>query len=177
MPDLVELRPVSGACHCRNISFTLRFPVTESPTRVRACSCSFCLKHGGIYTSHPEAKLQVLIADEDQLQRYRFGTNTAHFLICRRRGAVPVITSHIDDTCYAVVNVNTLDNIDRAEFEEATTNFEGEASGGGIPRDRLKQLLELVEQRRNTFRDPRLVELLDDIELRAKVELAKLGEL
>ena len=48
---------------------------------------------------------------------------------------------------------------------------------GRIPRDRLKQLLELVEQRRNSFRDPRLVELLDDIELRAKVELAKLGEL
>ena len=48
---------------------------------------------------------------------------------------------------------------------------------GRIPRDRLKQLLELVEQRRDTFRDPRLVELLDDIELRAKVELAKLGEL
>ena len=48
---------------------------------------------------------------------------------------------------------------------------------GGIPRDRLKQLLDLVEQRRNSFRDPRLGELLDDIELRAKVELAKLGEL
>ena len=48
---------------------------------------------------------------------------------------------------------------------------------GRIPRDRLKQLLELVEDRRGTFRDPRLVELLDDIELRAKVELAKLGEL
>ena len=53
----------------------------------------------------------------------------------------------------------------------------GDLLSGGIPRDRLKQLLELVEQRRNTFRDPRLVELLDDIELRAKVELAKLGEL
>ena len=48
---------------------------------------------------------------------------------------------------------------------------------GRIPRDRLKQLLDLVEQRRGTFHDPRLVELLDDIELRAKVELAKLGEL
>ena len=44
---------------------------------------------------------------------------------------------------------------------------------GGIPRDRLKQLLNLVEQRRNAFRDPRLADLLDDIELRAKVELAK----
>jgi len=48
---------------------------------------------------------------------------------------------------------------------------------GRIPRDRLKQLLELVEKRRETFDDQRLTELLDDIELRAKVELAKLGEI
>ncbi len=48
---------------------------------------------------------------------------------------------------------------------------------GRIPRDHLKQLLELVEKRRETFDDQRLTELLDDIELRAKVELAKLGEI
>ena len=47
---------------------------------------------------------------------------------------------------------------------------------GSIPRDRLHQLLETVRKRRATVDDPRLSVVLDEIELRAAVELAKLGE-
>ena len=59
MANSVDLRPIDGACHCRNISFTLQFPKSETPIKVRACSCSFCVKHGGVYTSHPQAKLSM----------------------------------------------------------------------------------------------------------------------
>lgn len=47
---------------------------------------------------------------------------------------------------------------------------------GRLPRERLSQLLRLVEQRRDSqasFQDPRLQHVLDEIELRARVELAK----
>ncbi|MBM3546434.1 MAG: flagellar assembly protein FliX [Alphaproteobacteria bacterium] len=45
---------------------------------------------------------------------------------------------------------------------------------GGIPRDRLEALDQLVREQRDQVADPRLSEILDEIELRARVELAKL---
>jgi hypothetical protein len=45
---------------------------------------------------------------------------------------------------------------------------------GGIPRMTLHRLAYAVSQRREGFADPALQEVLDEIELRAHVELAKL---
>ena len=45
---------------------------------------------------------------------------------------------------------------------------------GRLPRTRLEELVKLVESKRENMIDPRLETVLDEIELRAKVELAKL---
>jgi hypothetical protein len=44
---------------------------------------------------------------------------------------------------------------------------------GGIPIDQLRRLSTIARQGRDSFTDPRMAEILDDIELRARVELAK----
>lgn len=46
---------------------------------------------------------------------------------------------------------------------------------GGIPKDRLEQLAQMVRVRREQVDDPKLTAILDEIELRAAVELAKLS--
>lgn len=46
---------------------------------------------------------------------------------------------------------------------------------GRLAPDRIEALLKLVQERREVVQDPRLKEILDDIDLRAQVELAKLG--
>jgi hypothetical protein len=46
---------------------------------------------------------------------------------------------------------------------------------GRLPRERLDSLIRSVRARRESADDPRLKETLDEIELRAEVELAKLG--
>lgn len=46
---------------------------------------------------------------------------------------------------------------------------------GAIPKDRLNDLVHLVDQRRRHETSERLARVLDEIELRAKVELAKLA--
>lgn len=45
---------------------------------------------------------------------------------------------------------------------------------GGIPRATLNRLANAVTRRSDTFADPKLQGVLDEIELRARVELAKL---
>ena len=70
---------IEGKCHCGNLSYQLEWPGDGSSFSVRECGCTFCLMHGGTYTSHTDASLHAVVADESALSRYRFGTETAHF--------------------------------------------------------------------------------------------------
>jgi hypothetical protein len=47
---------------------------------------------------------------------------------------------------------------------------------GGIPRGTLNRLALAIIARRESFADPKLHEVLDEIDLRARVELAKLEQ-
>jgi len=126
------MNAIHGSCHCGNIQYDFLRPDFE-PTSdqnlpVRACTCSFCIKHGGLYTSHPEGALTVQIAEETQVQHYQFGTCTAKFYICQKCGVFPFVTSIIEENVYAVVNVNTFDNVKRTAFVSALADFEGEST-------------------------------------------------
>ncbi|HAC58480.1 flagellar assembly protein FliX [Parvibaculum sp.] len=46
---------------------------------------------------------------------------------------------------------------------------------GQVPKAKLSRLLSVVERQAGSFNDPRLGEVLAEIELRARVELAKFG--
>jgi hypothetical protein len=117
---------IDGRCHCGNIAFALDWPGTPADIVARACSCTFCLKHGGVWTSNPHAKLSISYQQTDVVSKYSFGTKTATFHVCTRCGAVPVVTSEIDDRLYAVVNVNTFEDFDSARLRRQTADFENE---------------------------------------------------
>src|SRR5690349_15656728 len=96
---------IEGRCHCGNIAFALVWPDDAPDIPARACDCSFCTRHGGVWTSHPRAALRVHVDDAAAVSAYRFGTGTATFQVCARCGVVPLVTSRIDDALFAVVNV------------------------------------------------------------------------
>lgn len=121
------MREITGQCHCENIRYEFLWPLNEGLIPVRACGCTFCQKHGGVYTSHPQGELLVQIDDRERLNRYRFGTRTAEFFICTNCGVVPFVTSTLDDRLYAVVNVNTFENVTAAEMQAAATDFDDES--------------------------------------------------
>lgn len=126
---------ISGSCHCRNISFDLRWePDATVKIPARSCTCSFCTKHGGIWTSCLSGALKVSIKEPALVSRYAFGTRTAQFHICSRCGVVPVVTSRIDDRLYAVVSVNALEGVVPSLFEHASADFEGESEGSRLAR-------------------------------------------
>jgi len=118
---------ISGKCHCGNIAFDLEWEGDPPEIPARACGCTFCQKHGGVWTSNPKSRLSVRIRDASQVSKYEFGTRTATFHVCARCGAVPLVTSGIDDRIYAVVNVNVLEGIDPAWLRRSPADFEGES--------------------------------------------------
>ena len=117
---------IRGACHCGNISFELTWEPAPTTIPARACSCTFCVKHGGVWTSNPRALLEVAVADRAAVSPYEFGTRTATFHVCARCGAVPVVTSDIAGRRYAVVNVNAMEGIDPSRIRRSTASFDGE---------------------------------------------------
>jgi hypothetical protein len=136
MANPAARRRIDGSCHCGNIRFTFDWPGAGPTIPARACGCSMCTKHRGVWTSHPEGRFQLQVADEAQVNRYRFGTGTADFHVCATCGVVPIVTCVIDGARYAVVNVNTFDNVDSAELSEARTDFEGETAESRLARRR-----------------------------------------
>jgi hypothetical protein len=123
-----------GKCHCGNISFSLTWEPSPAEIPARACTCSFCTKHGGVWTSNPRGALRVTIQDPSLVSRYAFGTQTADFHICARCGIVPVVTSRIDDRLYAVVSVNAIEGIDPSLLRRSPANLEGEAADARLAR-------------------------------------------
>jgi hypothetical protein len=128
------MRTIGGKCHCGNITYQLEWPVADKVIAVRACGCTFCTRHGGVYTSHPDATLSARVADEGHVNRYAFGTETAEFYICTHCGAVPFVISTIDGTQYAVVNVNTFENVDPSELDASASDFDGESVADRLAR-------------------------------------------
>jgi hypothetical protein len=136
---------IEGGCHCGNIRFDLHWPLPEIP--VRDCGCSFCQKHGGAWTSHPQAALEISIVDRSLISKYRFGTATAEFQVCSFCGVVPLVTCNLDDKLYAVVNTNAFDGSVHLTFSRASANFDGEELGDRIAR-----------RKRNWISDTKFVE-------------------
>ena len=125
---------IHGKCHCGNIAFSLTWEPDPAEIPARACSCSFCTKHGGVWTSNPGSSLEIAVKDASLVSTYTFGTRTAEFHTCARCGVVPVVTSVIDGKLYAVVSVNAFEGIDPSLLRRVSTNFDGEVEDTRLAR-------------------------------------------
>jgi hypothetical protein len=98
----------AGQCHCGAIQFHYETGVLPASWTVRACQCSFCRIHAALSTSDPAGSLAFQAVQGDALQRYRFGSQSADFLLCRICG------SYIGAICtgaagrFGIINVRTL---------------------------------------------------------------------
>ncbi len=125
-----------GRCHCGNL--TLTFETAQPPDRVplRACQCTFCRRHGAVWTTDPAGVLDVRVRDPALLSRYRFGLETSEFLVCRTCGVPVAAVADFDGATYAALNVNALE--DRAAFTQAPqpVDYDAETAESRIGRRR-----------------------------------------
>ena len=99
----------SGRCHCGLVAVTFKTEKEPGHWPLRRCTCSFCVRFGGIYTSDPTG--EILMRSAETLRRYQFGQRTAEFLFCPACGVYFGAMTEIGGRKLAVLNVRVLDGV------------------------------------------------------------------
>lgn len=122
MRNQVKTTSLRGGCHCGNLKVVFETAQDATTLALRACQCSFCLRHGGITTSDPAGRLVIEVRDPEQLQRYRFALGITDFLLCRTCGVYVAAIMESAGRSLGVLNVNVLD--EREPFARPTWPME-----------------------------------------------------
>jgi hypothetical protein len=67
------------------------------------------VKHGAKYVSDPQGKLIIAVRERSELNRYRQGSESAEFLICRKCGVLAAVVYSANLKLYASVNGRIID--------------------------------------------------------------------
>ena len=103
-----------GSCHCGAVRFETDLDLAVGTGK---CNCSFCTKiRNWNVVVKPEAFR--LVAGEDALVDYQFGTMQGHHLFCRKCGIHPFSRGNIPEIGGAFVSVQlaSLDDAEPAEL-------------------------------------------------------------
>ncbi|MBO0742510.1 MAG: hypothetical protein J2P51_13910 [Hyphomicrobiaceae bacterium] len=96
-----------GTCHCGAIRATLHSTKAPAALHVRACQCSFCMRHGAMTVSDPAGRATFQL-QRAALTRYQFGTRTGTSLICARCGVYAGVILEDGGETWSVLNVRGL---------------------------------------------------------------------
>jgi hypothetical protein len=124
----------AGGCHCGNISVQLSLTRTPDQMPLRSCSCSFCRAHGTRTLSDRDGLAEITAADWSLVEKYRFGSRTADYILCRRCGVYVGAVCETSSGLRAVINTNCLS--DRAAFTQppAAPDYDGEPAEARLER-------------------------------------------
>lgn len=132
---------LTGGCHCGRVGLTFMPQLAPSALPLRRCGCSFCTKHGAVYTSDPGGRLVIEVTGERALQRYRFATRTGEFLLCRDCGVLLAVLCEIDGHAYAALNANVLEPAIANPIQ--AVDFEGESLPARLARRQRNWIAEV----------------------------------
>ena len=126
-----------GACHCHALELRLESDQTPRVLGLRADNCSFCIKHQAAFTSDPGGDLFIVARDAKLVARYRFGTKTADFILCRDCGVF--VAAAMTEPSIAVINANVLEARDAFfQNELRVASFDGESTEQRLARRRAR---------------------------------------
>jgi hypothetical protein len=122
-----------GGCHCGAVKTRFETEITPEAMDVRADQCGFCRRHGAKTVSDPSGRL-VLRFNNAAVLRYRFGTRTSDFLVCR--GCGTYIAAVIDG--FGVLNVVGANTQPFAARAARPVDYEAETAAERLARRRAR---------------------------------------
>jgi hypothetical protein len=119
-PDLAASDPVevTGACHCRAVTFACT--LTKGYASARRCTCSLCRQRGAVAVTSTLASFR-LLSGAGQLATYRFNTGVAEHYFCATCG---IYTHHKrrSNPDELGVNVACIDGVSPFDFRQVVVN-------------------------------------------------------
>jgi hypothetical protein len=116
----------TGACHCGAIGFHYHTQIEPASWSVRACQCSFCRKHQALTTSDPKGHVRLVENGPSAPNRYRFGQQSADFLVCRHCGVYIAAVMESTRGRFAIINIRALQTIPPGLKVPEPMNYETE---------------------------------------------------
>jgi hypothetical protein len=116
----------TGRCHCGNLELTFASASATEELVPRCCMCAFCRRHGARCVSDPAGSAAIVVHDPELLIRYRFGLETADFLVCGRCGTYMGAVMATADAMVATVNVNCFDPPHALQAEGVPMRYDAE---------------------------------------------------
>jgi hypothetical protein len=135
---------IAGSCHCGNISYSLEWPDNSGDIPARACGCTFCVKHGGVWTSHPQGGLRARVTEPGMVARYTFRHGNGQFpgvhaLRCCAAG------DFADRRCHVCRGQREyFDGVDRSRIRSQPATFDGEDVQSRLDRRRRNWIADVV---------------------------------
>jgi hypothetical protein len=122
-----------GACHCGAVAAAFVTAIEPAAMDVRADQCGFCRRHGAKTVSDPAGRLALAFC-EAAVERYRFGTRSSDFIVCRACGAY--IAAIIDG--FGVLNVVGADIPVFADRPARPVDYDDETAAMRLARRRAR---------------------------------------
>ena len=145
----------------------------------------------GMDTTPAVPKTSAGLSDWKRLFGFTFGLGTQAFFALTVVGLFSFLRFGVDapsESCIVTDTILALQGVEDSTDQRTRGVQQGEQLlklldevrdgllGGGIPRQTLHRLASAISKRRESFADPKLQAVIDEIDLRARVELAKLEQ-
>ena len=127
-----------GGCHCGAIGFRYQTDIEPERWSIRACQCSFCRAHDALSASDPSGSLEFTAKSPDFLNRYRFGLQTADFLLCRECGVYIGALIETEQGHFGIINIHALLDVSTQFSPTEPMSYDAEDVGDRVSRRELR---------------------------------------